>query len=227
MSLRIQTYHDKICTIWNHEEEEGLSFKVNFPSSQCSDRECNQIVLWDCCVCWTPCSECFTHVTYCEYCEKRTCKECLVTESLCKECSYRCAGCENLFIELNEPRVVCQGLKCDGSCQFSTKPYCSNCAFSEDEDGPNIRACDKCNRMACVDCEDISGCEICFGRFCSECNHVDLCKVCNKFSCDECNPVYGCVQVKENLLTSKLLDFSFLYPPSFLILSFLIYLWTV
>jgi hypothetical protein len=93
------TFSKRICTIWNHEEEKGLSFKLNFPSLQCSDQDCNQIVLWYCDVCESLCSECLRHSKTCEYCDEEACKDCFLTPNMCKKCSYICSGCKNLFID--------------------------------------------------------------------------------------------------------------------------------
>jgi hypothetical protein len=133
------TVIDKTCTFWNYGNHvERLSFKVIFSSSaQCSDQNCNGIVLWHCDVCKNPCSECLAHVTLCEICDKGTCKDCIVAEDLCKNCSFFCSNCDDLIPHAPYGSYVCEGPD-DGPCPYSL-PYCNNCDHL-----PGIESCSKC-----------------------------------------------------------------------------------
>jgi hypothetical protein len=198
------SFDSKICTFWNCADgENGLSFKVIFASSQCSDRECDKIVLWHCCMCETPCSECLIHITKCDHCQVEACKDCFVSEKMCKRCGFRCIGCETLFIEDEEPRVLCEGSRCGQPCPSKAGPYCSNCAWPEVGFYPDIGYCSKCSRSACGVCDTIMGCEICTEQFCEECD-LNICHKCNGMFCFDCRPMPPCEQVKETLLTTSL-----------------------
>jgi hypothetical protein len=172
------TADDKTCTFWKYAEE-GLSFKVSFASSQCSDRECNQIVLWHCNVCMNPCSECLEHVASCEYCDGNMCKNCLLTEDLCKNCGFICVGCENVLIRMDEGdddnKLICDVT--GPNCVVPAGPYCLDCADYEELD---IWHCWKCYRMACKMCRPVT--------YCHECKSVDCRYNCNQWCCEDCKP---------------------------------------
>jgi hypothetical protein len=151
------TVKGRVCTFWNYveqekEEEEGrLTFKVIFVSSQCSNRECNQIVLWHCCVCERPCSECWEHATSCDYCYGDACEDCLVTEDMCKNCGFICIECEDVIYG---NKMFCDGSRSNRSCPSAIGPYCYSCALPT-EGPPKILTCMKCDRIACMECNCI------------------------------------------------------------------------
>jgi hypothetical protein len=196
------TSHDELCTIWSHagqgedEWRDGLSFKMIFASSQCSDRECNQIVLWHCGICESPCSECAIHVTLCDFCYETACTDCLVTDNLCKDCGFICVECEGLFIAEEVIKFICEGSECGCSCPIAAGPYCSSCAWPEDRPVPHISFCCRCCRMACMECDIIMWCETCKDQYCYECMPPYVCYVCTRMICDICEPtILHCKQV--------------------------------
>jgi hypothetical protein len=199
------TIQNKLGT-FRHGAENGrkLSFKVNFASSQCSDQGCNIIVLCNCSVCEGPCSECLVHVTTCEHCEQSVYMSCLLIDGLCKNCSFICIECHNLSFVEEDYMIFCQGLRGGQPCPSAVGPYCANCAWPEDIEGPNIDCCGKCGFMACSSCMNFKICEICENVFCFECNLVRMCSRCNRFQCENCKPSTlpcdPCDQVRENLV---------------------------
>lgn len=137
------------CTFVNAEEvdrAEGLRFKVIFASSQCSDEECNKIVLWHCSICKNPNSECSEHVATCEYCDGKMCEDCLLDEDMCKDCGFVCIECGDVLVEGDDSnKIICGGSICGGS-----GPYCLDCA--EEHNDLEILTCTGCNIMACGEC---------------------------------------------------------------------------
>jgi hypothetical protein len=175
------TVKDKVCTFTNNAgEDRELSFKVLLASSQCSDTDCNQIVLWDCCVCKKPCSECLLQVTTCDTCEGKACTDCFQTDGACKNCHFNCDQCAGIF-PLNE-KVFCE------ACSNPEGPFCLDCA-PQDSNEYDIYYCNKCYQMACVCCVGIITCGICDLRFCNDCNTIYECIKCCSFTCFECKPV--------------------------------------
>jgi hypothetical protein len=104
------------CTFVNALEEdraEGLRFKIIFASSQCSDEECNKIVLWRCQKCKNPNSECSDHVRTCEHCDGKMCEGCLLDESVCKDCGFICIECGDVSVEGDDSdKIICEGSIC-------------------------------------------------------------------------------------------------------------------
>jgi hypothetical protein len=202
------TFQAKVCTFWSYaEEEKGLSFKVIVASSQCSDQECNKIVLWECCVCKNPCSECFDHVRSCHYCGQGTCKDCHVNEDddMCKNCGYRCVVCASSYLELDDNKMMCEGPD-DGPCLFTSGPFCLDCSGYHNGTGPNINFCSRCNRMACVFCDCIFTCAICDEIFCCD---IVKCSRCRNHACIECDHISECQLVRDIFWVSFLLIFGF------------------
>jgi hypothetical protein len=197
------TTRNDLCIIWNHEmreegkDEEDLHFKMIFASSQCSDRECNQIVLWHCSICENPCSECLDHVTICELCLENACTDCLVNDNLCKDCGFICVGCGGLFIVEDDLKFICEGSECGRSCPSAVGPYCSDCAWPEDDPVPHISLCCICCQMACTKCDIIMWCETCKDQYCYDCMPLSICYVCDRMICDTCEPmILHCEQVR-------------------------------
>jgi hypothetical protein len=149
------TVNDSTCVFMNAVEEdraEGLRFKVIFECSQCSDEECNMIVLWHCSICEYPNSECSEHVTTCEYCEGEICKDCLLYEDICKDCGFICSECGDVFVERDvSDKIICEGSICGGS-----GPYCLDCA--ELHNDLEISTSTGCNTMACGECRPHINC---------------------------------------------------------------------
>jgi hypothetical protein len=161
------TVNDRECTFWEHgeeEEEEELSFKITFASSQCSDRRCDQIVLWHCCVCDSPCSECYKHGTTCAYCDEGACMGCLLTEDMCKKCGFVCVDCEDVIFQGDDEQMICQGSRFNQSCPYAIGPYCFGCVWPEGGP-PKVSICNECDRMTCDNCNMVMYCEQVRGTF--------------------------------------------------------------
>jgi hypothetical protein len=64
--------------------------------------------------------------------ERTHTKTSLLTDDMCKDCTFRCVGCNEVFIEDEDPKVICEGSQYGQSCQSAARPYCSDCAWPED-----------------------------------------------------------------------------------------------
>ena len=95
-SLNIEVRDGKICMIASRSDvmtsdvettAAGWQATIGFPCSQCSNDECNQVVLWDCPLCKNVCTDCMACVTVCNECEERVCNGCSLTHdelTVCK-----------------------------------------------------------------------------------------------------------------------------------------------
>lgn len=243
------TVNNRICT-WNYTKEDkvGLNFKINFASAQCSDGDCNQIVLWHCSVCISPCSECLSHVRMCEICGENACTSCLLTDELnvyCRDCGYRCVGCDEVFIEDEDPKVICEGSHYGQSCPSAGRPYCSDCAWPDHVNGPYIAcqgsrygqscqfapalyclhcilSCSWCSWKACMDCNCIMICETCKEQCCIKCRPIGKCNGCNRMTCFNCKPLMFCEEVRKTLRAISSMVRLFAHKPlSFSVVLFL------
>lgn len=211
------TFNDRLCTFWNHAGEEdrieALNFKISFASSQCSDQECNQIVLWHCCVCENPCSECSYHVTMCLTCDEGACTSCLLTDSIrnfcvCKNCAFICVECGKLIVEAESSKYICNGSKAGRSCSSAPGPYCADCVWPQPGD-LKVWTCVKCDRMVCMECACMENdcmmyCDMCSEKFCNGCKQWGICSKCSLMTCMDCRPMMYFEEVRETLYINQL-----------------------